>query len=216
MFYIVKGHEPNSLIKYKKEPYAYYDGYKNKNDVRENLLKEQGYLCAYCMRRIESVEDVTIEHYIPQSELKVLGDRAALDYRIMLGVCKRNRNCEKKYQTCDAHRNNEPLTVNPWNENSISLIQYQQGTGIIYSDNSEINKDLNDTLNLNCTESRLPENRKAALDSLKEFLIKKKSSGTWSSSMLENIEKIYADKDGEGKYKEYVGILLWYIRQRIN
>lgn len=52
MIYIQKGKEPASLTAYKKQAHAYYDGC-NKDDIRENLLREQGYLCAYCMRRIE-------------------------------------------------------------------------------------------------------------------------------------------------------------------
>ena len=46
MIYIKKGKEPDSLTKYKKQKFAYYDGYKEKDDVREMLLKEQGYLYA--------------------------------------------------------------------------------------------------------------------------------------------------------------------------
>lgn len=51
MILIRKGDEPRSLTLYRKSAYAYYDGC-NKNDIRDSLLKEQGYLCAYCMRRM--------------------------------------------------------------------------------------------------------------------------------------------------------------------
>lgn len=212
MFYIVKENEPQSLAVYKKIPGAYYDGYTRKEEIRQKLLEEQGYLCAYCMRRIKSTSDVTIEHYIPQSKLDEI---MALNYKNMLGVCKLNRKCEKKNQTCDAHRGNDKLTVDPWNNNSIELIEYQQGTGIIYSKNDDVNKDLDKTLNLNCVEARLPGNRKAALDSLKSFLKQRQPIGTWNVSMLRKIEQFYSSKDNEGKYKEYMGILLWYIRKRI-
>ena len=53
MLYIKKGREPESLIKYRKKKFAYYDGYDRKDDIRKNLLIEQGFLCAYCMRRID-------------------------------------------------------------------------------------------------------------------------------------------------------------------
>lgn len=33
-----------------------------KKQLRESLLKEQGYLCAYCMKRIGDTKDVKIEH----------------------------------------------------------------------------------------------------------------------------------------------------------
>ena len=41
MIYIKKGKEPASLTKYKKQKFAYYDGYKEKDDLRKMLLKEQ-------------------------------------------------------------------------------------------------------------------------------------------------------------------------------
>lgn len=83
MIYIQKGKEPLSLTEYKKQPYAYYDGC-NKDDIRSSLLREQGYLCAYCMRRINK-EHMKIEHWRPE---KVLTEAQKLDYRNMLGVCE--------------------------------------------------------------------------------------------------------------------------------
>ena len=35
MIYIKKGKEPASLTKYKKQKFAYYDGYKEKDDLRK-------------------------------------------------------------------------------------------------------------------------------------------------------------------------------------
>jgi len=37
MIYIKKGKEPASLTKYKKQKFAYYDGYKEKDDLRKML-----------------------------------------------------------------------------------------------------------------------------------------------------------------------------------
>lgn len=213
MFYISKGKEPKSLTKYKKTKGAYFDGFDKKDDIRQSLLNEQGYLCAYCMRRINSVDEVTIEHYYPQSKIE---DKMGLDYKYMLGVCKLNRNCDYKNQTCDAHRGNESLTINPWSYSSISMISYNQRTGDIYSDNPQINKDLVTTLNLNCINVRLSLNRKAALDSLKNYIIKKHKEGLWSNSLLSKIRQQYSNKDKSGKYKPYIGILLWYINKKVN
>ena len=84
MIYIKKRKEPASLTKYKKQKFAYYDGYKEKDDLRKMLLKEQGYLCAYCMRRID-IEHMKIEHWFPENELS---DIERLDYRNMLGSCE--------------------------------------------------------------------------------------------------------------------------------
>ena len=66
MRYIQKGKAPESLIQYAKNKNAYFDGYQDKDDVREQLLKDQGYLCGYCMRRLNSATEVKIEHILPQ------------------------------------------------------------------------------------------------------------------------------------------------------
>lgn len=55
-----------------------------KEEIRKCLLKEQHYLCAYCMKRIENEgKHTTIEHWHPLSKYK----DEALDYANMLGVC---------------------------------------------------------------------------------------------------------------------------------
>jgi len=55
MRYIPKkiSNEPASLRATRLTDGANFDS-TNKSDIREALLKEQGYLCAYCMRRIEN------------------------------------------------------------------------------------------------------------------------------------------------------------------
>ena len=177
MRFIRKNSEPESLTQYKKQSGAYYDGYDKKDDVREALLKEQGYLCGYCMKRLESCNQVKIEHIVPQSRL-VEDEKAALDYHIMIGVCYGNEGHPKRELTCDAHRGNDDLTVSPFSETSISLIKYRSD-GTIYSDNLDINKDLNSTLNLNYNGFGvyLKDNRKEVLLACKNKLKTMKSQG---------------------------------------
>lgn len=167
---IIKGKEPNSLTEYKKKDNAYFDG-RDKADIRKVLLEEQGYLCAYCMTRI-SEKDMTIEHYNSQS---LINEKEALEYNNMLGVCNGNRNSgSKKTLICDAHKENIGLVVNPLSGDYVKLIKYDQSDGRIFSDNLDIDKDLNETLNLNYEEAMLKINRKMALDNLKRYLSKNK------------------------------------------
>ncbi|GAB6168828.1 hypothetical protein JCM1393_12880 [Clostridium carnis] len=170
MLLIKKGREPNSLTIYKKQINAYYDGC-NKGDIRQALLKEQGYLCAYCMKRI-SEDNMKIEHYVTQSSSD---DKEALEYNNMLGVCLGNTDIKTKYEnlTCDSHRGNAQLTVNPFLKASIDLIKYSEN-GEIYSENSDINKDLNETLNLNCDQALLKVNRARVLKELKNIFMDNK------------------------------------------
>lgn len=212
MFYIHKGQEPKSLTEYKKQEGAYFDGYPNKDDIRQSLMDEQGCLCAYCMRRIANIHDVKIEHYLPQSRV---GETESLDYRYMLGVCKINSTGPYSTQTCDSHKGNATLTVNPWSEQSIAQIYYEHGTGIIKSDDVNIHKDLDETLNLNYVDSWLPSNRKRALDELKQYLVKLHKRGTWGKTMLERLKSHYLSKEQNGQYQEYIGILIWYINKKL-
>ena len=215
MRFIQKNSEPESLTQYKKQSGAYYDGYDKKDDVREALLKEQGYLCGYCMKRLESCDQVKIEHVVPQSKL-VEDEKAALNYHIMLGDCYGNEGHPRRELTCDAHRGNDDLTVNPFSETSIGLIKYRSD-GTIYSEDAEINKDLNSTLNLNYNGSGvyLKENRKEVLLACKNKLKEMKSQGCWSRKMLQRMLEEYESPGADGKLKPYSGIVVEYLKARI-
>lgn len=54
MITIKKGKEPISLTEYRASGGRKFDDLDSatKKDIRDSLLKEQGYICAYCMKRI--------------------------------------------------------------------------------------------------------------------------------------------------------------------
>ena len=89
-----------------------------KPELRDALLAEQHYLCAYCMKRIRSggrsgMVHMNIEHWFPLS-----GDKErALDYKNLLGVCKGGADVDgqrDRILCCDASKGDEEsLTVNP-------------------------------------------------------------------------------------------------------
>lgn len=56
---------------------------KEKKDVKESLMKEQGYICCYCERQLTD-DDSHIEHFNPQSNNTV----NPLDYTNMLCSCQ--------------------------------------------------------------------------------------------------------------------------------
>lgn len=208
MILIEKGREPHSLTEYKKQPYASYDNC-NKDDIRESLLQEQGYLCAYCMRRISKAH-MKIEHWYPESKSDEAG---RMDYSNMLGCCEGHKDhCTHSGDTCDTHKGDTELTLTPLNRDHIAKIKYRTGTGEIYSEDSVIDHDLNVTLNLNCQEQYLKENRKAVLNTIKNRISKK---GTLSRTEWERILKMYTSMDNAGQRKEYAGIAIWYINRKL-
>ena len=211
MLYIIKNpNEPRLLINERAQVgITSYEEISTvaKNAVRHSLLEEQGYLCAYCMKRI-AIENTFIEHYDPQSS----NNGTDMLYSNMLGVCDGGQNnfgTGQNRLTCDKKRGSRPLTVDPLKKHTIDEIKYKKN-GIIYSDNADINTDLNSTLNLNGSESYLIANRKAVYDAL-VFEIEK--NGGKSEAFLLKLKKKYESKDSGGKRVPFSGIALYYINK---
>lgn len=214
MLYIKKGKEPDSLTQYKKEKYAYYDGCE-KRDIRKALLRDQGCLCAYCMRRIH-IDTMKIEHWLPQSKMD---EQNRLDFSIMLGVCNGNEGQPKSMTTCDTHRGNADLTVNPLDKSSIDTIQYSSHDGRIFSIDENIQRDINETLNLNYNGagSYLCMNRRNVLEECKQKLkrYQKGKQGRWPVAFLQKMLAYYEQYDNNHKKKVYSGIAIWYLKKKL-
>ena len=77
--------EPKEWVEYRQTPGAKYEAI---SELRSSLLEEQGYVCAYCMRRIpvkdrNSNETSRIEHVLSREKHP---DRE-LDYHNMVICC---------------------------------------------------------------------------------------------------------------------------------
>lgn len=211
MINIKKAKQPRSLTEYRCQPGANYDDFREKQDVKKSLLIEQGFICAYCMRRI-GPDTAQIEHIAPQNPEEGSGDCLALDYSNMLAVCDGYKGLEKAFQTCDTHKDNKLLKkANPLDENSVNLIKYRTN-GIIYSEDSDINDDLNVILNLNCERAPLIANRKATINVLQKYMIRQQRQGSWNQSLLKRAQKHFETRK-EGLNNEYIGVILYFIKR---
>jgi hypothetical protein len=112
-------------------------------------------------------------------------------------------------QTCDRHRRNKPLVIDPRKEKTINTIKYTS-YGEIFSTDKRMDEDIQQALNLNV--SHLIFNRKSALDALKTLLRKKRASGDWTTLALAYKKKLI----GKPMKEPYVGILLWYLENKIH
>lgn len=212
MIYISKGKEPASLTEYKKQKYVSYDGFGDKDAIRENLLQEQGCLCAYCMRRID-IKHMKIEHWYPEDKLT---DVERLDYQNMLGVCLGHiEGTRGADDTCDTHKGNALITVNPMNAATLNTIQYSPETGEIYAGDDMIQNDIDVILNLNSEVHMLQRNRRDFLKTLKMELRKMQQTGTWNRKMLETMRDKYSQEDATGRKREYAGVAIWYLDKRL-
>ena len=219
MVYIKKGHEPNDLLIAKKRGLCRYDELHSdvKNSIKAALFSEQKGLCAYCMRRLNR-ETMQIEHYIPQHDQQGnYTDTLSIDYNNMLGVCPGGKDYDaKEYEEfiCDQHRGNEKLVVDPRSKSSVSKIKYNH-KGFIYSDDADINHDLNVTLNLNCTKAHLPNNRLARLEQFREMLRRKYPGKTITNDLWEKYLNMYLAGNKQGLMGEYAGIVIKYIEGKL-
>lgn len=218
MLYIEKQREPIELTNEKRNGLKSYNDMSSntKTKIRKTLLREQGHLCAYCMQRID-LQNMTIEHYIPQNPSdREVDDMLSIDYNNMLAVCSGNTNGphRKNDLTCDKHRGNIPLTVDPRDEYSIAKICYQDD-GTIYSLDAEINRDLDETLNLNCEATLFKKNRKSVLDVVKQGILKRSAENRITKRQLEIMLAKLQTKNDE-KYVPFCGIAIWYLRKKLS
>ena len=235
MIKINKRSAPQKLIELKERiirkgltPEQEYRKLKNplKEEVRECLMKEQGHLCAYCMRRIPDqrvdgteIPGVTLEHYIARNMKdapEMTGTGLGVDYNNLLAVCSggrapRGENIERGL-TCDASRGNTPLKVNPLDNATLETIYYRNN-GEIAAEDIEIEKDLVETLNLNCVRySSLPEGRKKALEPIEEYIAALENE----DEMLDECRILLNDFEAETDPKTpYCGILIWWLKDYI-
>lgn len=221
MIEIKKGREPDKLLRYRQQEGTSYEQMDKevKKELLKKLLEEQGHICAYCMRRIPErknlpvgVAPVTIEHWYPRNTESKEDIGQGLNYRNMFAVCSGNRGCgNKEGMTCDAHRGNEPIKVNPCDIETLRGITYTS-SGRIQSSDLEIDEDINERLNLNSESISLPENRKQVLQALIEDVRKKCGKGDISLYCRRKLEQIQEMSDSK---MPYVGIMIWWLEKHV-
>lgn len=207
---IIKNQEPKSLLEHRLQPFADYDNYSQKEELRASLLTEQGHICCYCMQRIKK-DEMKIEHWRSQDEYPDL----QLDYNNLLGACEGNQGSPKHLQHCDTKKGNTRLTINPLDnfKNCEDLIKYLSN-GRIYSDDTTINNELNEVLSLNM--QTLVNNRKVILDTLLEQLNNEKPTGDWTVAMLNRKIQEWSNKQKDEKYKPYCQIAIYYLKKKLS
>lgn len=221
MIAVQRGKEPNSLLTFRKQnPNADYEDMSTEvlRDVRNQMWEEQGHLCAYCMKMINDPRDVRVEHCRPRhpKDEKEHDRKATLNFKWMLGVCYGNslkKGIKKEDTTCDAHKGNTELTINPFDELSVRKIKYK-ADGSIYSDDVDINKDVTETLNLNCQAVSLPQTRKSVLMAEKKRIMDK-CKGKSQESYVNELKRTYEKLVQERNLIPYCGIIISWLEDKL-
>lgn len=204
MIRINKGPEPAEWTAYRETPGAKY---KAIPALRQALLIEHGYLCAYCMRRIpvkdpNNKETSRIEHIQP---IEFYEERQ-LDYTNMVICCPGYINSSEH---CDKSKKSQEISFTPFDIHVQNSISYLTKDGTIQSSNANWNTEMNDVLCLN--NSLLKINRSQVLEGIRAILEKKK----WKRAELENQLHHWSNPNADGKRSPYCGIVIWYLEKKL-
>ena len=187
---IDKRPEPREWKDYRKTPGARYQSF---DFLVDALLDEQGYICAYCERRIphqdaHQEENHRIEHLSSQKKGREMGDDSDLDYDNMVICCPGNISNDKNEYHCDKAKGSKELAISPLNAAMMGTIRFTP-TGKIASTDDKLNSELGkDGLNLN--NQRLVEHRQEAWITV----IKKLNDLGWTKKHVEDVLSVWESR----------------------
>lgn len=207
---IVKSKEPTSLTTYRgsisKADLAKFEKYEDSpknvlDDLRKHLLEEQGYICCYCMNRIE-FRNSKIEHFKPRSKFRA----EQLNYSNLFIACLGGQGKSSNNQTCDTKKGSDILNHIYLLSKIEKDIEYKKD-GVIFSKNSDIDIELDEVLNLN--HKILQKNRKQAWVELRGNL------RDWKISTLKSNLQKYQNKNSKGKYRPYCQMIVYFLTKKL-
>ena len=214
---ITKSKEPKEWTEYRLIPGVKYSPLP---ELREALLKEQGYLCAYCMRRIptkdgNSDETSRIEHLKSRKKHPDL----QLDYSNMVVCCPGAIGDGHNFH-CDKLKGENDVSFDLFDDHFISTISYSSKDGCISSSNENFDKEMNEILNLNHPLLRM--NRlytlKGVIEGLQREMSKKVAiaeKNGWKSAAIARSLAHWKSKDAQGAYAPYCGMVEWFLNKKL-
>lgn len=163
---IIKFPPPNNFITYCQSTNPEDPNYKpsyegmdkdTRKELKLGLLNEQGWVCGYCMQKINQY-NMTIEHHCEQTICNGENGRTdrALDYTNMLAVCKgkigSELHCDKQKSQFD-ESDGLPMNLSPLIAPHMATIKYST-TGLVSSSNNNLNNEMDKFLNINTKHLR--------------------------------------------------------------
>lgn len=194
----------------------------DKKPIREQLIREQHGLCAYCMRRIHADNSSVIEHWMPVD----FNGACALEYRNMMLCCDggRTENKKPKVLCCDASKGNTVIQINPYNRQQMEKIRYDKNGRIyIYPEDSNLQADIDDVLHLNGkvsaigktqedTATGLVYGRRMAFRGYETYI---KGLAKKNKSIYKSVKKKIEEIQNADEYVEFAGVWLYFLKRKL-
>ncbi len=204
MLRIRKGRPPRILATLRRTPGITWEGVPGdaKAALREALLEEQGFLCAYCMRRVEAGFDnaghpyTHVEHWSPRS-----GGADPLAWKDLLAVCTGDLDGGPH---CDRAKADRPLTLHPAHprQDVERAIAYQ-------ADGRITTNPAADAATLNLNQVTLRRSRRAVHDATVTRIAS--ADATQLRAWITHWERLGRD----GHRQPYAGVALSLLRRRL-
>jgi len=217
---IIKDKEPRSLTEHRAQGGFYYN--LNRDELRNSLLDEQGFICCYCMKRIpQKLKNEDSEKHFPSCKIEHVkcqskNPELELNYQNLLVACNGNHGYPKKMQTCDTFKRERNLSFNPadTDRNIEGFIRFK-ANGQIFSDDDTIDKELNNVLNLNTKD--LKDVREAFYIEIQKRIIQegKKRKGKEIQRKFYEKEKNKLLTMRNGKFEPYCMVGVYLINKKL-
>lgn len=187
-----------------------------KQDIRECLCSEQGYICGYCMSRIEpDADSMQIAHIVSQATSRAAEKKQGItkyrkecQYKNMLGSCSSACSCNQAQKDHDLKFSPTDLT-HPIQR----LICFDQD-GTISSADTEFDNELNQWLKLNSEEMFFKQNRAAIYHAVVKEL-RRVSSFDEKKSKAKRLLNLWKSRNNNGKLQEYCGVAIWLLEKKL-
>jgi uncharacterized protein (TIGR02646 family) len=231
--YIRKGFAPSSLIAFQRSnpnPATCYEDYKDKDDHWDKekwskvLLQEQGYICAYTMKRISlGSGNMKREHIIEQNGT-IAND---INHGNVVAVCMGNEGYPPEEQYADTRKGyiynkygRVLQNINPCDPQCETKIKYRD-TGEIYSENILVQEEIVDDKSrshlsiLNLNFQTLVDGRKGSYEAVKRILTNSAKGRNWKIHEIESMLEKFKNKDADGKFKEYCNFVIYRLQKEL-
>ncbi len=201
--------EPTALTEYRAKDNSHFDNMPKecKEILQEALLEEQGYICAYCMRRIPVKDNsidtkIKIEHILCRSD----NDKKTLDYKNMVICCPGSINGSLH---CDASKGKKDISFDMFSDYLFTTLRYNSKDGEITSTNDTYNYDIENILRLN--NLRLKRNR---IEAFNGVVLELNKIG-WNRHNINAMISKYKNRNSDGKYFEFCEAIIYYLRNSL-
>ena len=198
MKFIQKGKEPEAWKTYRLTEGVVFAAIP---ELKNALLAEQGYLCCYCMQRI-NFDTMKVEHWRPRRYKDFI-----FAYNKLMAACEGNF-CTDKH--CDTLKDDDEISINPTYaiNNVENIISYKWSDGSLeYLQQYE--EDVITFLNLNNTV--LKRNRLSVLNAVIQVLKLKNYSKSECQKQLDKFQK----RDKTGKFQPYCMVAVRFLEKKL-